>query len=74
MSTTPSSHEEKVSENAKQVLFAMVAVLIALAGTFAYIVVEGPQPIPGEVIGFFSGAIGVVGTITGTLIQNLWGK
>ncbi len=52
----------------------MVAVLIAAAGTFAYIVVEGPQPLPGEVIGFFSGAIGVVGTITGTLIQNLWGK
>lgn len=68
---------ENVSRNAMYVLFSMVGLLAFTVGAFvgmlAYVTFTSAEMF-GVAVGVFSAAIGVEGTIVGTLIQNLWGK
>jgi prolipoprotein diacylglyceryltransferase len=69
------SEAEKVSRNALYALAIFGGIFAAVVGAFAMIImVQGFAAIPGEVIAFFSGGIGVLGTILGNLITTLWGK
>jgi prolipoprotein diacylglyceryltransferase len=66
---------EKVSTNALYALVVFAGVFVAALAAFTSIILtQGFASIPGEVIAFFSGGIGVLGTILGTLINALWGE
>ncbi len=77
--TTPQASADKVSRNAMYVLFVMAGLLAFIIGMFAYLLLNlnfGMFTMEqfGIFVGVFTTAIATTGTLTATLIQQLWGS
>ena len=74
MSNQPTLPEEKISNNAKIILLSLFGLIGGIIAAGTYVIVTKPD-IPVELLTLiFGSAITGAFTLSGTLIQTLWGK